>query len=165
MRGGYALIFELRVQRHLATKSKEFFLKPGVYVYSGSALGGIEQRIRRHIWNSGRISTKPSSKIKRRYHNHWHIDYLLPHSENLVIVKAESDIRIECLLIRNLKGQGLIGIKEFGSSDCRARCEGHLVYAQNEDIFTVVNRVIEVFKTICKVDPVVLHLDTKCGDD
>ena len=87
----------------------------GEYVYVGSAMNGIETRVRRHI----------NSYIKRTNALHWHIDYLLCQSGvHLKAVHAYiSDERIECRISEalSLKFQALRG---FGSSDCG--CKGHL---------------------------------------
>jgi Uri superfamily endonuclease len=85
---------------------------PGGYAYVGSALGGLEARIRRHL----RAAKK----------NHWHIDYLLAKAPLRRIIIAESSQRLECRLADRLGGQ-FDAVPSFGSSDCR--CPGHLFFA------------------------------------
>lgn len=91
-----------------------FELPPGLYVYTGSARGGVDQRLRRHL----RAEKRP----------HWHIDALLPHA---AVVEARVVLEegiTECDL--HARVAGLAGARTpvpgFGSSDCR--CRSHLAY-------------------------------------
>ncbi len=94
---------------------KVFFPK-GLYIYSGSAMKNLEQRIERH-----RRKEKPLK---------WHIDYLLS-KKSSKIVKVEtfpSEKKEECernLELLNKPGAWLPVIG-FGSSDCR-KCPAHLI--------------------------------------
>ena len=88
----------------------------GKYIYTGSAMNNLHQRIARHL--------RSEKKIR------WHIDYLLT-SENVFIEKIkkfESDKKIECEL--NLKilipEKTSIPVPGFGSSDCN-NCPAHLI--------------------------------------
>jgi Uri superfamily endonuclease len=64
MIGSYILIFELKHDFIISIGKKgKITFRKGYYVYVGSALNGLEQRIKRHL---------KSNKRK-----HWHIDYLL----------------------------------------------------------------------------------------
>ena len=84
----------------------------GFYAYVGSALNGIEARVKRHF----RLNKK----------HHWHIDYLLDRASIYEVVLVPVEGRLECALARALKEE-LTCIRRFGSSDCR--CSGHLFYA------------------------------------
>lgn len=88
----------------------------GRYIYTGSAMKNLAQRIARH-----------QKKIKKR---HWHIDYLLE-NHNTVIEKIEifpSLIKEECDKNMELieKQKAISIIKKFGSSDCK-KCPSHLL--------------------------------------
>ena len=86
----------------------------GYYIYVGSALGGLAQRLRRHL------------RIEKRLH--WHIDYLLQHSKAIEIWYALERNSHECLwgwLAGNLPGAQM-PVPGFGSSDCR--CPSHLTH-------------------------------------
>ncbi|MGQ9587854.1 MAG: GIY-YIG nuclease family protein, partial [Thermoplasmata archaeon] len=92
----------------------------GVYVYVGSAISGIEQRVRRH-----------KSVTKRMK---WHIDYFLRRAEILAIVAIPCDKKgMECEVARALAAcEGArISHKGFGSSDCA--CSSHLMYFGDSD--------------------------------
>ena len=86
----------------------------GWYVYTGSAMNGLEARVARHR--------------RRRKKGHWHSDYLLRHAEIVEVVTVRTRRRIECARSRrvlSLPGAQVV-VKGFGASDCR--CEAHLVH-------------------------------------
>jgi len=86
----------------------------GKYVYTGSALNGLEARVARHLRSEKKL--------------HWHIDYLLQHAEVTGVDLFPGSGRRECQLNQSalsLPGAKII-VPGFGSSDCR--CVSHLVY-------------------------------------
>ncbi|MFP3869309.1 MAG: GIY-YIG nuclease family protein [Syntrophobacteria bacterium] len=92
------------------------FFPAGYYVYVGSALQGLEQRLARH-----------SSPGKKR---HWHIDYFLEYATIVNTRAIISTARLECHISNQMRtiSQG-IPMKGFGSSDCH--CQSHLYYFSN----------------------------------
>jgi Uri superfamily endonuclease len=84
---------------------------PGYYCYIGSALGGLKQRVGRHL---------RESKTAR-----WHIDYLLSRSRVVDVVAAATAEAKECPIARRMSERFAV-IERFGSSDCG--CAGHLFY-------------------------------------
>lgn len=78
--------------------------KRGYYVYVGSAMRGLEARIRRHLGKSKKL--------------HWHLDYLLPgrmaHVKTYRIRRGE---RLEGAVARGLLGICDDYVPGFGSSD------------------------------------------------
>ncbi|OHE79840.1 MAG: hypothetical protein A2107_04285, partial [Verrucomicrobia bacterium GWF2_62_7] len=113
--GVYQLWLELPTQTRLTVgKLGTFDFPPGVYVYTGSALGGLEQRLARHQ--------------RRRKKMHWHIDYLLRHARIVRIATRRTRRRLECswnAQTLRLTGAQVVAPR-FGSSDCD--CSTHLVY-------------------------------------
>ena len=92
-------------------------LKKGLYLYVGSAQGGLEKRIFRHL-----------SKNKRKF---WHIDYLLE-DDNVEIVEIyykELSKEWECKTASLISGEPILG---FGSSDCT--CKSHLFRVEKYEI-------------------------------
>jgi Uri superfamily endonuclease len=89
---------------------------PGVYVYTGSALGpgGAPARIERHL--SGRKTLR------------WHIDYLDAVAPIIAVSVAYGGERRECKWSQRLAAlEGCLApVRGFGSSDCRAGCAAHL---------------------------------------
>jgi Uri superfamily endonuclease len=93
----------------------------GKYVYTGSAMKNLRQRVERHI-------RRNTDKEKKK--THWHIDYLIT-DNNVVIDKIKmypSYKKEECKRNQDLLRQKntSIPIPGFGSSDCR-NCISHLV--------------------------------------
>jgi Uri superfamily endonuclease len=121
-KGTYALLIELKNETTLTVgKLGEFDFPRGYYIYFGSALGGLEARINRHL--------------KHDKHLHWHIDYLLQFAEIAEVWYLSSDQRLECTLCREaheLPGSADIALG-FGSSDCR--CPSHLLYFTTKPSF------------------------------
>jgi len=117
VKGDYVLLISLpRAQTITVGGLGSISFAAGGYAYVGSALGGLEARIRRHL----RTAKK----------KHWHIDYLLERASVSRVIMAESGERLECRLAARLGGR-LEAIPGFGSSDCR--CPGHLFFAPSPE--------------------------------
>jgi sugar fermentation stimulation protein A len=112
--GIYQLVIRLRQKRSVRIGRRGPFSFPaGYYVYTGSALRGLESRIARHL--------------RRKKRMKWHIDYLLRYCRVLEVKRYGGD-QSECGLSRrvgNLPGSGMV-VRGFGSSDCK--CPTHLFY-------------------------------------
>lgn len=91
-----------------------FVFPAGRYIYTGSALGGVERRLARHR--------------RRRKTLHWHIDYFLRHARLDGVRVVFTCRRLECILNRaTLRRPGArVVAPRFGARDCR--CPAHLVY-------------------------------------
>jgi Uri superfamily endonuclease len=117
MKGNYVLIIENRTDIEVEIgKMGRMEFKKGFYAYVGSALSGLEQRIRRHLREPGK------KKL------HWHIDYLLanPGINVKEVMFAETEEKKECEVARNM-GLGLDFIPNFGCTDCS--CKSHLFFS------------------------------------
>ncbi|MDE3074624.1 MAG: GIY-YIG nuclease family protein [Chloroflexota bacterium] len=113
--GTYVLLLRLRASADVAVGrlGRHRFPK-GWYVYVGSALGGVDQRVARHV---------RSSPVRR-----WHIDYLRAVAPIREVAVIYSDVRLECAIAGDFlrrPGAGVMAPR-FGSSDCR--CPTHLVH-------------------------------------
>jgi sugar fermentation stimulation protein A len=99
-------------------KLGSFSFPAGYYVYTGSALGGLETRIARHRRREKRL--------------HWHIDYLLQYGRIIDVITHTTVERLECQFNRNILSLSdcRILVKGFGSSDCR--CSSHLAYFEKK---------------------------------
>jgi len=123
MSGIYHLLIYLEKEQEIVIgKLGTFQFPAGYYVYTGSALNGLEGRIARHR--------------RKRKRLHWHIDYLLQHEKKLRPWRADiADVvthvtteKLECFYnskVMRLPGARIIAPR-FGASDCK--CEAHLVY-------------------------------------
>lgn len=133
-RGTYALLVYVPYELSLSVgELGKVDFKGGYYAYIGSALGGLEGRVGRHL--------REEKKVR------WHIDHLLIHARAVDVVVAHSEERKECKVAEEL-AKDLPSVKGFGSSDCK--CESHLFY--NPDLHTLLRRVLEGFKE-CGLKP------------
>ncbi len=104
------------------TSRYNWLLKPGLYLYFGSAKGktatSLEKRIARHFKNQKRIF--------------WHIDRLTTHSDSKILnVFHTTRVEItECNALQDFvqKFHTEEIIPNFGSSDCKSDCTGHLLF-------------------------------------
>ncbi len=124
MKGSYLLVIKKENDSIIRIgKFGEIDFKKGYFMYVGSALNGLEQRIQRHL----RIHKK----------THWHIDYLLTHAKILNVFYKENDIKEECIIAKELEKQ-LDFIPGFGCSDCT--CKSHLFYGTYNEIKHITER-------------------------
>jgi len=124
--GVYALHLHLAQPTQLAVgKLGVFNLRPGEYVYVGSARGpgGLRARLGRHLQGNGIA--------------HWHIDALRQVCQvrfflcrtNPTGVEPPAGIPLECSWSQALAAYpgAAIPMPGFGASDCRHRCAAHLI--------------------------------------
>lgn len=116
MKGCYCLIIYLHDEKSIKIGKKlgKITFEKGYYVYVGSAMNSLNNRIRRHLSDEKKL--------------HWHVDYLLENSEITDVIYNESTKKIECSLSQYISSRSA-GIKGFGCSDCD--CESHLYYFKN----------------------------------
>jgi len=125
MKGSYILIIQLKKDQKIQIgKLGKIHFSKGFYVYIGSALNGLEQRINRHL-----------RKDKK---NHWHIDYLFKHGNIIDIFYNENNSKEECNYAKKFE-EKLLPIPNFGSSDCK--CKSHLFYGKLNDILSVTQKL------------------------
>ena len=125
MKGSYLLLVELKENNVLRIgKLNKILFNRGFYVYVGSALNGLEQRIQRHLRENKRM--------------HWHIDSLLRHAKIINIFYKENNVREECDIAKTLDKK-LLSIPSFGCSDCN--CKSHLFYGSQNDIMNTIDKL------------------------
>ncbi|PNX47417.1 MAG: endonuclease [Thermoplasmata archaeon M11B2D] len=121
MKGAYLVVMKLDKDTLIQIgKRKVLGFTKGYYVYVGSALQGLNQRIRRHL----RYEKK----------THWHIDYLRPYTEVVAIFYKENIVKEECTIAQALQ-EYFGSIPGFGCSDCS--CESHLFFGSSQEISQV----------------------------
>ena len=112
--GNYLILLEVPEEKSVQVGSLGICtFVPGWYVYTGSAQKHLSHRVNRHL-------------RKIRKHQHWHIDYLTPHTRAIKALPIMSYQNRECELARSLHALGGKAIPGFGCSDCR--CKSHLFY-------------------------------------
>jgi len=118
MNGAYLLVMEL--PEHATVRIRKLGrirFEKGWYVYVGSAMNGLDQRIQRHLRREKKI--------------HWHIDYLLPFTKNISVYFKENNQKEECDIAHNFE-KDFSSIPGFGCSDCN--CPSHLFSGSSENI-------------------------------
>ena len=86
-------------------------LDAGDYCYVVSAMGGLDQRLSRHLSDEKKIR--------------WHIDYLTTICDDMHAMEHEGPSITECDLARVMESIGNVPtVMDFGCSDCG--CQTHL---------------------------------------
>ena len=111
----YLFRFRLTAQRAVSVgKLGTFAFAAGLYIYTGSAMAGLQARLLRHYRGS------PGGKL------HWHIDYLARLGRDKTFRVMAAGFLSECELnaaVGSLAG-ARVPAAGFGSSDCA--CGSHL---------------------------------------
>ena len=117
-KGNYCLIIKMKNDCTIKIGAKgNIDFKKGYYVYVGSALGTLSNRIKRHLSNDKK--------------KHWHVDYLLlnKNTEIKEVIYTYCTKKIECNIAYNIQEDATNYIESFGCSDCK--CMSHLYYFNN----------------------------------
>ncbi len=121
IKGTYLLIIELMESREMEIGKLGVFSFPrGYYTYTGSGMGGIYRRIKRHLERKRKLG--------------WHIDYFLEYGKIKEVVILESKTKNECevnLKVASVFGEMIIA-PGFGAGDCRQNCGSHLLSIQKD---------------------------------
>jgi Uri superfamily endonuclease len=118
MKGSYCLLIRCRKKQLIEIgKLGRIGFREGFYLYVGSALGGIEKRVLRHLGH--------------RNKNFWHIDYFLsnPFVSIDYVYCIVVDRKVECDIAK-IMNTIVTPVSGFGSSDCR--CKSHLFFINPE---------------------------------
>ena len=138
-KGSYVLLIRLPEDETItAGKLGPVRFSRGYYAYTGSALGGLQPRLDRHLRTGKKL--------------HWHIDYLLEKARIEEIVTCHTSERMECATAR-LLGERFNLISGFGSSDCR--CKSHLFFSDT----SMTETILQVLGTL-NLQPVLAYTRT-----
>lgn len=123
--GTYILLMTLGSDRDIVVGALGTLHFPaGTYCYVGSAMGGLDQRVSRHL--------------SREKSVRWHIDRLTIVADSSEAYVSYPDWIPECTLARMAEGFGMEPFAEgFGCSDCR--CRTHLFRTDAEAIARLVS--------------------------
>lgn len=114
--GTYALLLRAEDEQAIEVGALgEMAVRPGVYVYVGSAFGpgGLRARVDRHVRGGGAL--------------HWHVDSLRAVTRLDAVWYTHDAERRECIwaeILRSLP-EATVPLDGFGASDCN--CPSHLV--------------------------------------
>ncbi len=124
----------------------------GYYTYMGSALGSCPSNLKSRI----------SRHLQKKKRNFWHIDFLLADENATVtsVVAAQTNEKLECTVNSYIKSEGgaKILMKEFGASDCKKKCESHLLFFPDiieESI--LIQKIVKYYKDL-GLSPLLLHI-------
>ena len=110
-RGSYLVLLRLRRNRAIQIgRLGRVRFGAGYYIYVGSAMANLTQRMARH------------RRIRKRLH--WHIDSLRQEAELIDVLPIRSSERLECDLAQAVDKISNWSIPGFGCSDCA--CPSHL---------------------------------------
>jgi Uri superfamily endonuclease len=126
MKGSYLLLLKLNKDTIIQVgKKREIFFSQGYYVYVGSALNGLEQRIHRH-----------HRAQKKKF---WNIDYFLDYAKIISNYVKQGNAHEECAIAYMIL-EDLTPVPQFGCSDCS--CSSHLFYAKTyNQIIDIIHRL------------------------
>jgi len=117
--GCYSLIISLKREKTVRVGKLGVAPFPkGTYVYTGSAMGGLAARLKRHLTRKKKIR--------------WHIDHLLTLPESHVdkVIVYPPAPNQECR--QNQRIAAVLGatvvLSRFGATDCRSGCASHLLF-------------------------------------
>jgi Uri superfamily endonuclease len=114
VRGVYAAIFRVGSDTAVEVGTLgEIEFREGLYIYVGSAMNGVEPRLRRHF-----------SEVENR---HWHIDYFSAEAEPEDYLVLPAGAEAECRLAE-AASRIASPVDGFGASDCD--CSSHLFRAE-----------------------------------
>ena len=116
-RGAYLIVLRLPRRRTIGIGSLGPVTFPkGYYLYVGSAMKDLTQRISRH------------QRLVKKYH--WHIDYLRAETEFVAGIPVRSSADRECEIAASITEIAGWQVPAFGSSDCS--CATHLFGMQQD---------------------------------
>jgi sugar fermentation stimulation protein A len=131
-RGSYLLVIELNRRTRLRPGGLPAGIFPrGYYLYVGSAMANLSQRLARH---------------QRRDKNpHWHIDYLTATAARIIPLPVRSSQRLECAIADACSVVLEPGPPGFGSSDCH--CATHLFFSPTNPLHDAdFHRLLQSFR-------------------
>jgi sugar fermentation stimulation protein A len=116
-RGSYLIVLKLPRDRRIEVGSLgKILFRKGWYIYAGSAMKDLTQRIARHQ----RLTKK----------KHWHIDHLREHALFVAGIPIRSSVDRECEIAAAFAKIAEWQVPGFGSSDCS--CASHLFCMQHD---------------------------------
>jgi len=125
MKGTYILLMSINSDKSIQIgKLGNIHFKKGWYVYIGSALNGLEGRIKRHLRSEKK--------------HHWHIDYLLVYAKIKKVYIKRGIVKEECSVSQSFS-HSFDMIPNFGCSDCS--CKSHLYVGEKTSFESLIKNL------------------------
>ncbi len=139
--GTYALVLHSRQSMRVSVGHRgDLDIRPGYYIYIGSAFGpgGVRARVSRHCRDS---------KAK-----HWHIDYLREYASPVDVWCSYDPEHLEHRWAGHLQQAiSLKPVNGFGCSDCE--CKTHLFFAMHKPELSTYASMLGGDVEACRLDP------------
>ena len=127
--GTYLLLINLEKEVEMKIKNKEIRIKKGKYLYIGSAMKNLHQRVGRHI-----------SFKEGKYKKHWHIDSLLESGKVIFSIIIPDGIYKEEKLSKEFN-KNFNSIKNFGATDLKTNSNLFII-DDIEYFFNFLNKIL-----------------------
>jgi Uri superfamily endonuclease len=128
------LLIELNKAREIRYGSVQRHFRKGYYVYIGSAMRNLRQRVHRHInYRERSIPTDSSGRVE-----HWHIDRLLVYGNIKTVLMLPNELRMEEEL-SGMVSKFFSAVPSFGATDCE-RVDSNLYCLRTVDDFYFITR-------------------------
>ena len=130
-KGSYLLLIELSEKEELQYGRRKLSFNKGYYIYVGSAMANLKQRVDRHL-----------SFKEKGYKKHWHIDNLLERGKIIATMVLPNSERKEEELSLLISGKAK-KIPGFGATDCR-RTDTNLFYLKSlDEYYNIARKALE----------------------
>jgi len=131
-KGSYLILLFLKEPEEISTRGKAWSLETGYYLYIGSAMKSLSERVKRHL-------------VERKK-RHWHIDFLREKAEVVAVLLLPSEHRREEQLSRFVSNYGK-QVPGFGATDCKT--DSNLYKLESEGVERVFSSIVLIWRDNC----------------
>ncbi|MBN2253075.1 MAG: DUF123 domain-containing protein [Kosmotogaceae bacterium] len=131
-KGDYVVLFFLKESVEISSISKNWLLDSGYYMYIGSAMSSLAERVKRHLIEEKR--------------KHWHIDYLREKAEVVAALLLPTEEQREEELSNFVSEYGE-AVSKFGASDCST--DSNLYKLESKNIERVFSSIVCKWRDKC----------------
>jgi len=131
-KGDYVVLFFLKEAVVISSRCRSWTLDSGYYIYIGSAMSSLAERVKRHLIEE-----------KRKY---WHIDYLREKAEVVAALLLPTEEQREGELSNFVSEYGK-AVPKFGASDCST--DSNLYRLESRNIERVFSSIVYKWRDKC----------------
>ncbi len=133
------LLIELNKGREIRYGSLQQQFRKGYYVYIGSAMNHLRQRVHRHIgYKDGFMENKSGKRVE-----HWHIDRLLVYGNIKMVLLLPNTKKIE-EEISGMVSRFFRAVPSFGATDCEKVDSNLYCLRTVEDFYFITRKALEL---------------------